>query len=277
MRSVQSNIKRNTKDFGEFGLFLTGIDVSLKNIDQFDPFRKGFARLFILRLPRFMELMDAAAAKRFKHLLEFGFTQINGISNPTLETESLTGGYTGGSFEIPSIAKDNTNEITIQLYEFSGLPIREFLDTWITGISDKLVGIGHYHGMISEDCQYKASNHVMEAVYVVTDPTGRPDCIEYSCLLSNMMPKTIPIDHVNYSSGDHGAAQIDIPFTCNKYESPQINEIAKTLLTKYVILTDSLGFHSGWTANQINNMPNYQFNAQYNMTDYGTLDGLTRS
>ena len=275
MRSIQSNIKRNTKDFGEFGLFLTGIDVSLKNIDQFDPFRKGFARLFILRLPRFMELMDSAASRRFKHLLEFGFTGINGISNPTLETEQIQGGYTGGSFEIPSIAKDNTNEITIQLYEFSGLPIREYVDTWITGISDKLVGIGHYHGMIGDDCEYKASNHIMEAVYVVTDPTGRPDKIEYAALLSNMMPKQVPIDHVNYSSGDHGAAQVDLQFTCNKYESPQINEIAKTLLTKYVILTDSLGFHSGWTNSQISSMPDYDFASTYSMDTYGELDALT--
>lgn len=271
MRSIQSNLKKNNKDFGKYGLFLTGIDVSLKNIDQFDPYRKGFSRLFILRLPRFMEEMDSEATKRFKHFLEFGFTEISGIQNPTLETEAITGGYTGGQFEIPSITKDNTTEITINLYEFSGSPLREYLDTWITGISDKMVGIGHYHGMIAENMEYKASNHVMEAIYVNTDPTGRPDSIEYACMFSNMMPKTIPLDHVNYSSGDHGAANVSIPFTCNKYESPQINEVAKALLTKYVILTDYLGFHSGWSGDDVSGLPNYQLNDYYNITDYGKI------
>ena len=36
---------RNTKDFAEYGLWMGGLDVSSKNIDQFDPLRTGFARL----------------------------------------------------------------------------------------------------------------------------------------------------------------------------------------------------------------------------------------
>ena len=39
--------------------------------------------------------MDIAAAKRFKHLLELGFTGIDGIADTTMETEELTGGYAG--------------------------------------------------------------------------------------------------------------------------------------------------------------------------------------
>jgi hypothetical protein len=263
LRSIQSNIKQNTKDFGEFGLFLTGIDTSMKNIDQFDPLRRGFARLFILRLPRFMELMDADAAKRWKHLIEFGFTTISGIQDTTLETTDVTGGYTGNHFAIPSITKDETNEVTIQVYEFAGSPVREFIDTWMTGISDPLTGISHYHGMISEDCEFKASNHVMECIYVCTDPTGRPDCIEYACMFSNMMPKTVKKDHFNYESGQHDAVQYDINFTASKYESPQINEIAKALLTKYVILSDYLNFTSGYSVAQINSLPDYEITTNY--------------
>ena len=31
-RTIQTNIKRNTKDFAEYSLFLGGLDVSAKNI-----------------------------------------------------------------------------------------------------------------------------------------------------------------------------------------------------------------------------------------------------
>ena len=48
MKSIQQNIKRNTKDFSEFGLWVGGLDVSSKKIDQFDPLRAGYSRIFIV-------------------------------------------------------------------------------------------------------------------------------------------------------------------------------------------------------------------------------------
>ena len=47
MKSIQQNIKRNTKDFSQYSLFVGGLDVSVKNIDQLDPLRGGFSRIFI--------------------------------------------------------------------------------------------------------------------------------------------------------------------------------------------------------------------------------------
>lgn len=244
--TIQENIKRNTKDFGDYGLFMGGLDVALKNIDQFDPLRTGYARIFILRLPRFMQLMDAAMSMRFKHLFEFGFTRISGIADTTLETEDVTGGYTGAKFQVPSITKSDTDGVTVSLYEFSGSPIREYIDTWMTGISDPLTGHAHYHGMMSESCAFKASNHIMECIYVVTDPTGHEEGIEYACMFSNMMPKSVKKSHFEYESGSHPAVSIDLEFTATRYESPQINEVAHALIKKYKVLRDYLDYNSGW-------------------------------
>ena len=58
LKSIQQNIKQNTKDFSEYGLWVGGLDISSKNIDQFDPLRTGYARIFLVRLPRFMKKMD---------------------------------------------------------------------------------------------------------------------------------------------------------------------------------------------------------------------------
>lgn len=255
MKSIQQNIKRNTKDFSQYSLFVGGLDVSVKNIDQLDPLRGGFSRIFITRLPRFMEIQDLDVSKRFKHLLELGFVGVDGIGNTTMETEDITGGYAGNKFQIPTIVRDETEQITIKVYEFSGSPIREYIDTWMTGIFDPLTGLAHYHGVISETCEYKASNHVMEMFYVATDPTGIN--IEYACMISNMMPKEVAKGHFNFEPGSHPAVQIDLPFTATRYESPQINEIAAALLDKYKILRDYLDFNSGYSTEAISALPDY--------------------
>lgn len=256
-KSCMVNIKQNTKDFKEYSMFMGGLDVTSKNIDQLDPLRTNYVRIFIIRLPRFMEVMDSEGAKRWKHYMEMGFIGIDGIANTTMETEEVTGGYAGNRFKVPNVVKDETDQVTIKIYELTGSPVREFIDTWITGMADPLTGIAHYHGYISPTCEYKASNHTMEMVYISTDPTGREECIEYACLFANMFPLEVKKDHFNYESGTHPVVQLDIPFTANRYESPQINEIARALLKKYRILRDYLNYDSGYTVQQINALENY--------------------
>ena len=259
-RTIQSNIKRNTKDFSEYSLFLGGLDISSKNIDQFDPLRGGYVRIFLVRLPRFMEELDIDMAKRFKHFVEMGFIGVSGIGNTTMEYEAITGGYAGNKFDIPSVCRDETDGVTIRLYEMTGSPIREFVDTWMTGISDPLTGLAHYHGVLSDTLSYKASNHIMEMFYVATDPTGIQ--IEYSCMLCNMMPKTVAKQHFEFEPGNHPAVQLDLDMTATRYESPQINEISAALLDKYVILRDYLDFRSGYTSSDVDQMTPY--NSQIN-------------
>jgi hypothetical protein len=207
-------------------------------------------------MPKFMEVILPDKTKKFKHLLEYGFVGVDGIQNTTLDFEQITGGYAGRQFEVATTAKDETNAITIKLYEFAGSPVREYLDMWISGIADPYTGTGHYHGALDLDptLKYSQVNHIAEAFYVQTDPTGREDGIEYACLLTNMIPKTVKKDHFNYESGSHPIVQVDVEFTATKYESPQINQIAKQLLAKYKILRDYLNFNSGYTTDAIDGM-----------------------
>lgn len=258
MNTIQSNIKRNTKDFSEYSLFLGGLDISSKNIDQFDPLRTGYVRIFIVKLPRFMEILDLDMAKRFKHFVEMGFIGVSGIGNTTMEYEGITGGYAGNKFDVPSVCRDETDGVTVRVYEMSGSPVREFLDTWMTGISDPLTGLSHYHGVLDETCTYKASNHIMEMFYVATDPTGNE--IEYACMLCNMMPKTVAKQHFDFEPGSHPAVQLDMDFTATRYESPQINEVSAALLAKFKILRDYLNFTSGYTTADVDAMESYNNN-----------------
>jgi len=256
IKTLQSNIKSNTKDMTTYSLFLGGTNVTASAIGQYDPLKTGYARIFFTRMPKFMETIMPTQSKNFKHLLEYGFIGIDGIQNTTLDFEQITGGYAGKQFDVATVAKDETNSITMKLYEFAGSPVREYTDMWISGISDPYTGIGHYHGAMDIDStiKYAQANHIAEAFYIQTDPTGRSEGIEYACLLANMIPKTVKKDHFNYEAGTHGLVQTDIEFTAVKYESPQINEIAKKLLDKYKILRDYINFNSGYTAEMVDKM-----------------------
>ena len=240
VRTLQSGIKTHEKDMRDYSLFLGGLDVTSKSLAQYDPLKVGYSRIFFVKMPPFLQLVLPEKTKRIKHLFEYGFVGVDGIQGTTLDFEQITGGYAGKSFDVATTAKDETNEITLKLYEFAGSPVREYTDMWITGISDPHTGVAHYHGAMdmataANSLSYSQTNHSAEAIYVTTDPTGRTDNIEYACLLSNMMPKNVKKDHLNYEAGSHPVVQVDVPFTCTKYESPQINDVAKALISKFLI------------------------------------------
>lgn len=256
IKTIQSNIKAYTRDMTQYSLFMGGLNVKNKAIAQYSPFKTGYARIFFVRMPVFMEKIVPNKTKNFKHLLEYGFVGIDGIQNLTLQTEQITGGYAGRSFDVATNVQDDTNEITVKVYEMAGSPVREYTDLWITGIGDPNSGLAHYHGALDLDpnLEYNQANHTAEAIYVVTDPTGRSAGIEYACLIANMMPKQVKKDHLNYESGQHQVVQTDISFTAVKYESPQINEIAMALFDKFKIIRDYLDFTSGYTKDDVDKM-----------------------
>lgn len=252
-QTLQSNIKTSTKDMTQYSLFLGGLNVKNKALAQYTALKTGYARIFLVKMPVFMNKILPEKTKQFKHLIEYGFTGVDGIQGTTLDFEQLTGGYAGRQFDVATNAKDETNEITVKLYEMAGSPLREYTDMWISGISDPFTGVAHYHGAMDLDptIVHSQANHTMEAIYVQTDPTGRSNGIEYACLLTNMMPKTVKKDQFNYESGSHPITQVDIPFTCVKYESPQINTIAKALIDKYAVLRNYLDFNSGYSTGDV--------------------------
>jgi len=267
INTLQTNIKNNTKDMTLYSLFLGGLNVTSKALAQYDPLKTGYARIFFIKMPPFMKTILPEKTKQFKHLLEYGFVGIDGLQNISMEFEQVTGGYAGRQFEIPTVAKDETNSLTVKVYEQAGSPVREYTDMWISGIADPYTGLGHYHGALeiaSAGLTYSQVNHSGEAIYVETDPTGRSNGIEYSCLLSNLVPKTTKMDHFNQEAGSHPIVQTDIEFTATRYQSPQINEIAKALVAKFKILRDYLSFNSQYTITDVANM------TVPNISDWGT-------
>lgn len=247
-RSNQSNIKQfRGNNLTDFSLFLGGVNVKNAALSQWDPLRTGYTRIFITKLPVFMETMFPALSKNFRHILEYGFMKVEGLGNIQAEFDQVTGGYNGEGFDVMTNVKDDTNEITITVLEFSGSPVREYLELWISGVMDIKAGIGHYHGAIDKSVPYQQANHTMEMFIVNTGPTGRSEDIEHCDFIANMMPKNIKLDQFNYNSGEHPIVSVDIPFTAVRYKSWQINEVGKRLLMSFKSLRNYNDFQSGYT------------------------------
>lgn len=249
--TIQNNIKSHTDaNLTKYALFLGGLDVTHDVLASYDPFIGGKARVFMTRMPTF--LLDSKKgipekARKFKHVLEYANTGVSGINDIDVNSETITGGYVGREFAIPTIAKNNTNTFTISTYEFSGRPMGEVLHWWVSGVMDLQSGFATYHGV---DLAVKQSNHTAEFFYVVTDRTGKSSGVEFACMFANCFPTTIKMDHLNYRAGEASIAEMDITFSCTMYDGPQINKIAKELLNKYQILMDSLDFCPKFTLAQ---------------------------
>jgi len=249
--TIQQGIKtHDDAQLTKYALFLGGLDVTHDVLASYDPFIGGKARLFMTRMPTFM--LDKQNGipeqlKKFKHVLEYANTGISGINDIDVNSETITGGYVGREFQIPTIAKNNTNSFTVSTYEFSGRPMGEVLHWWVSGVMDLQSGFATYHGV---DLEVKQSNHTAEFFYVVTDRTGKSNGIEFACMFANCFPTTIKMDHLNYRAGEASIAEMDITFSCTMYDSPQINAIAKQLLEKYQVLMDSMQFCPKFTMEQ---------------------------
>lgn len=252
-RTLQSNIKNNTTDMTGYSLFLGGLNVKRAALEQYNVLKTGKGRIFLTKMPYFMKELMPQATKNFKHVVEYGFMDIQGIQDLTMEFDSITGGYAGRTFEIPTILKDETNEITVKILEFAGSPMREYIEMWQTGVSDPNSGFTHYHGLAipqqdnngnfqNAKVEVSQANHTMEAFYVMTDQTGFN--IEFACMLCNMFPKTSARSHFNQTAGEMAHVELELAFTCTMYTSPDINAVAQLLLNKYRVLYNYLDFQS---------------------------------
>ena len=251
-KNVDSGIIANSEaNITNHAFWLGGTDTTRETLSQYDLQRAGYGRLFIMRMPRFMDAILPDSTKKVKHLLQYANVGIDGIQGYSVEFASVTAGYAGNTVEIPTSAKDDTNSITIKIYDTAHSLIRSYIDYWITGAIDPYTGLCHYHGACDMTdgtaVTRSQANQTMEAIYVATDPSG--ENAQYTCLLTNMFPKSSDHSAFVYEPGSHDLIQLSLEFTANKYMSSQIDELGKQLLDNYKILKNYMNFASPYAIN----------------------------
>ena len=125
-------MRRNTKNYDELSYFLSGIDVTDQNLDQMTPYIPGLSRLYFHKTPYFMQKQFPKMTDNFRSYFETGFKSVDGINDIDVDFADYEGGWAGQKFSNVSMARDNTDTITVSLYELTGSPVREFIETWVT-------------------------------------------------------------------------------------------------------------------------------------------------
>ena len=250
----------SSNDFSSDNMFTGVWNLNQDNLDRMDPFTTGYAAIIWTRLPAFLDYGNSSATKQFKALTERNFKSFSGLSDLTLDTDQLSHGFTGNELPVATNIKKENTTFTLRHYELSGSPVRELYQLWIAGIRDPETGLATYNGYLNNSDSahmYSMKNHTGELLYVVTDPSfaagGHGNGIEFACYYTNVFPTKIPMDHLNYTSGDHSLPEIDIEFRGNFHMSKSINEMAVKAMKTYQI-TKSYGdykvehftFHGGY-------------------------------
>ena len=244
--TIQTGLLQNTKDYSSFGYWINGIDVTQQNLNQLNPYTKGVARLFMFTPPYFMQSYYPDLTRQFKSYVETGITKMNGIQNLSVEFNDFEGGFAGQVFRTVKLVKDDTTSFSIALYEQSGSPVRQFIDTWVTGTRDPRSGVAHYH---NSGISYGEKNHTAEFIYYVMDPTAQQ--IEYACMFACCFPTSVPKDHLNFDAGDRDNALIELEFNCVKYESRYINQVATWYMNADKITYNYIDFNPGIQAKDV--------------------------
>ena len=247
--TIQTGAKSNSKNFKNFSYFLGGIDVTDQNLNQFTPYIQGFSRIYVHKLPPFMNIMYPDKSTNFKTFIEAGYTRIDGIGDINVDFVDFEGGFNGQKFSNVSMAHDDTDTVTISCYEMSGSPLREYLDTWITGTRDIRSGVAHYHGGLDNGIAYGERNHTCEFIYTAMDPTMRE--LEYSCMLAHCFPTKVSKSHLNYEKGTHEGVLLDMEFRTTKYESPAINNVGQWYNNASQVEYNYLDFDPNITENDV--------------------------
>lgn len=231
----------NKIDYTTDNLFAGVWRLKQDNLNRFDPFIQGYASIIWTKLPLFFTYAndDTTIGAQFKALTEKNFKSFSGLSDLTLDAETMSHGFAGNELPVATNLKKENTSFTLKHYELAGSPIREMYQYWITGIRDPETGLATYHGALKNGkCVYSMKNHTAELLYVVTDPSfaiGGNTGIEAAAYYTNCFPTKIPMDHLNYSSGDHGITEIDIEFRGNFHMSKAVNELAVKAMQAYTI------------------------------------------
>lgn len=253
-------LRKNRKNFNNFAYFQSGIDVTQQNLDQMTPYVPGIAKLYMHRTPLFMEKTFHDMTANFKSYVETGFKTVSGIGDLSADFIDIEGGWANQRFSNISMVKDDTDEITIELYEQTGSPVREFIETWMTGVRDPRSGVAHYHGAFdlgdADAVEYSEKNHTCEFIYMDLDPTAR--FIEYACMFAHCFPTKVSKSHLNYSSGQRGEVLMDCSFKVTKYEGRYINDIAAWYLAQDKLSYNYLDFNPNRKAGHDANCIDYR-------------------
>jgi hypothetical protein len=216
--------------------FFKGVN-NLQTID-FDPLVTGYAFIVWTKVPKWVEKVFP----NFANFTQKNFLSFGGLQDLDLNTGSMQQGFAANEYFVPTNLQKQNTDFTLKHQEFSGSPVKNMYQFWVTGIRDPETGIATYPAMYN--CDYAAKNHTGELLYIMTRPDasniGRNN-IEFAAYYTNVLPTKVPLGHLNFELGSHDPQTIEMPFKATMHLGPKVDAFAKTKLnTVYAFREESL-------------------------------------
>jgi hypothetical protein len=169
----------------------------------------------------------------FANLTQKNFAGFDGLSDLELSTAGVTEGFSPNEYHVAQNLGAKPSQFTLKHLEYSGNPVKNAYQHWVTCIRDPRTGIATYPARYQQD--YMAINHTAELMYIVTRPDANnyenKQIIEFASYWTAVMPKKIPLGHFNYSKGTQNAPiEIDIPFSGVMHIGKNVDDAAAALL-----------------------------------------------
>jgi hypothetical protein len=207
---------------------------------DFDPLVSGYAFFRWTVLPSWI----TKAYPGFKAMTEKNFLEGFSISDIELETTTITQSFAANEYNVATNSKKGNTDFSIKHREFSGSPIRNMYQHWITGIRDPETGIATYPKIYGID--YAAKNHTGEIIYIVTRPDANNvdmNNIEFACYYSAVMPTKIMLSQFAFTHGSHDAVEYEQSFKGVFHMSSHVDTYAKQVLQSETGTEGGYGFY----------------------------------
>jgi hypothetical protein len=234
---------QSAEDYSKVAIW-NGVEMfNQSTLKQYDQAYTGFAHIFVLSMPAFLEsaTIDAdkkARCKNLRYIIQNGCTSATGIGNAQMQFAETTSGFSDVKLNHATILVDDFDTLTLKIPEFYGLPTHAALKDWLYGISDPITKVGDYYGQtttadgsISSTLRRSIGNHSASFLLVHTGPdfaSLQGDAVVFT----NCIPVELPQEHQNYTKGEvEVLGTYDIPFKATKLpSSAAINTLARNLL-----------------------------------------------
>lgn len=205
----------------------------------FDAAFTGHTFFFVRDVPRFMYTGIYANTnmhqqiKNLKAIIERACIGFSGANQMTADgTGTMSDGNTQLQF-ITNVSK-RTTSIQLTLHEFAGLPVKNAIETWLTGIVDPLSRHGSYHGNLGIPGGWCLQNHTMSLLVVHVDPSWTE--IMDAAYYNNMMPTEVPNDVQTYSKQSvELIGDANVNFICNEHRSPAVMKAAEVYMNNRIL------------------------------------------
>jgi hypothetical protein len=199
------------------------------NEQYFDPLLVGHAFIIWTRFPEWVE----KEYPNFKMLSQKNFAGFDGLADIELATAPSTEGFSQNEYHVAQNLGAKPSAFNLKHLEYSGSPIKNAYQHWVTGIRDPRTGIATYPKQYGMD--YRAKNHTAELMYIVTRPDANnyadKKIIEFACYWTAVMPKKIALAHFNFTKATQTVPiEIDMPFSGVMHIGAKVDDAAASLL-----------------------------------------------